>query len=29
MVNTVRVIDKLHIVASTMDGRIVLLEVTP
>jgi len=29
MVNTVRVIDKRHIVASTMDGKIVLLEVTP
>lgn len=28
MINTVRVIDKTHLVVSTMDGKIVLLEVT-
>ena len=27
MVNTVRVIDKKHIIASTMDGKVTLLEV--
>ncbi|HLG41646.1 MAG TPA: PQQ-binding-like beta-propeller repeat protein, partial [Chitinophagaceae bacterium] len=29
MVNTVRVLDKNHLVASTMDGKIVLLEIMP
>ncbi|HET9824867.1 MAG TPA: hypothetical protein VFP87_06005 [Chitinophagaceae bacterium] len=28
MVNTVRVIDKQHLIASTMDGKLTLLEVS-
>jgi outer membrane protein assembly factor BamB len=28
MVNTVRVLDKYHLIASTMDGKIVLLEIS-